>query len=274
MIKIDKPLVSVGWLKENLKAPNLIILDGTIPKVTSNQEIANEVQIPNSRFFDIKKKFSDVNALFPNTVPSAAQFTIEAQKLGINQDTAIVVYDDKGIYSSARVWFLFKAFGHDNVAVLDGGLPEWIANGYAVVEKQFREVERGDFIGTYNSEYFKFFDDIKIILTNNSYQILDARSRDRFESLVTEPRAGLRSGNIPNSKNLPFNALLNRNCMKSENELKKILSSFDINNKKLVFSCGSGITACILALASEIAGYNNFSVYDGSWTEYGTLTDA
>lgn len=274
MIKIDKPLVSVNWLKENLQSPNLVILDGTIPKVTANQEEANEVQIPNSRFFDIKKKFSDIEAPFPNTVPSVEQFTIEAQNLGIKQDSAIVVYDDKGIYSSARVWYLFKAFGHKNVAVLDGGLPEWINNGYPVEDKQIREVDSGDFIGKYNSDNFKFFDDIKVISDDNSCQIFDARSNDRFNGLVAEPRAGLRSGNIPNSKSLPFKELMKGNAMKSESELREILSSFDIENKRLVFSCGSGITACILALASEIVGYNNFSVYDGSWTEYGTLTHA
>ncbi|MFK2820362.1 sulfurtransferase [Flavobacteriaceae sp. LMIT009] len=274
MVKIDKPLVSVRWLKENFDAPNLVILDGTIPKVTADLEIANQVQIPNSRFFDIKKRFSNVDAPFPNTVPPEEQFTAESQNIGINQDSAIVVYDDKGIYSSARVWYLFKAFGHKNIAVLDGGLPEWIDNDYAVVDKQIREVDRGDFIGKYNSETFKFFDDIKVVSDDNSFQILDARSSNRFKGLEAEPRAGLRSGNIPNSESLPFKELMNRNCMKPESELREILSSFNIENKKLVFSCGSGITACILALASEITGYNNFSVYDGSWTEYGTLTDA
>ena len=275
MIKIDKPLVTVSWLKENFDAPNLIILDGTIPKVTANQEIANKVQIPNSRYFDIKKRFSDFNAPFPNTVPNEKQFTDEAQKLGITQDSAIIVYDDKGIYSSARVWYLFNAFGHKNVAVLDGGLPEWINNGYEVEEKkEIQEVERGDFIGKYNFEAFKLFNDIKVISNDSSCQILDARSSDRFNGLVDEPRAGLRSGNIPNSKSLPFKQLMNGNCMKPESELIEILSSFDIEHKRLIFSCGSGITACILALASEIAGYNNFSVYDGSWTEYGTLAHA
>jgi thiosulfate/3-mercaptopyruvate sulfurtransferase len=274
MIKIDKPLVSVNWLNEHLHASNLVILDGTIPKVTAKKEDANLVQIPNSRFFDIKKKFSDVEAPFPNTVPSAEQFSTEAQNLGINQDSAIVVYDNKGIYSSARVWYLFKAFGYTNVAVLDGGLPEWINKGCAVEGKQAREVAKGDFIGKYNSDAFKFFDDINVISNDSTCQILDARSNNRFNGLVAEPRAGLRSGNIPNSKSLPFKELMTGNCMKPESELKEIMSSFNLEDKKLVFSCGSGITACILALASEIVGYTNFSVYDGSWTEYGTLTDA
>lgn len=274
MIRIDKSLVSIGWLKDNIAAPNLVILDGSIPKVTANEDTSNDVQITGARFFDIKHRFSDTEAPFPNTVPSAAQFNHEAQNLGINANSAIVVYDDKGIYSSARVWYLFKAFGHNNIAVLDGGLPEWINKGLPLENKQNRQQEKGDFEGKYNPNYFKFFEDILKIEEDKDYQILDARSYDRFHGAVPEPRAGLRSGNIPNSKSLSFKELMRGNYMKTEHEIKEILASFNINNKKLVFSCGSGITACILALAAEIAGYRNTSVYDGSWTEYGTLTDA
>lgn len=273
MLTINAPLVSVEWLHGNFDAQNLVVLDGSMPKVTANNDEDDLLQIPKARFFDIKKKFSDASAPFPNTVPSQEQFNREAQNLGVNNDSAIVVYDDKGIYSSARVWYLFKAFGHDNVAVLDGGLPEWIQKGFQTEEKNTNvNYTKGGFTGTYQPNYFKFFNDIKIISDDSSCKILDARSRTRFLGEVPEPREGLRSGHIPNSISLPFANLIEGNCMKPKSKLFKIFSDLNISDKKLIFSCGSGITACILALAAEVSGYKNLSVYDGSWTEYGSLT--
>lgn len=271
-MKINKPLVSVEWLNDNLSAANVVILDGSIPKVTNDTNDNNQVQIPGARFFDIKKKFSNLEAPFPNTVPSEEQFIKEAQNLGINQDSIIIVYDEQGIYSSARVWYLFKVFGYNNVAVLDGGLPKWIEKGFLTEPKSVTKYAKGNFKGKYNPNFFKFFEDIEHLKDDETCQILDARSSGRFHGIEAEPRAGLRSGYIPNSKSLPFKSLMNGYCFKPVNELKIIFSKADIDNKKLVFSCGSGITACILALAFDLIGYSNYSVYDGSWTEYGTLT--
>ena len=154
-MKTTSSLVSVEWLHKNLNAPNLIVLDGSMKKVTDSSNELLNIQIPNALFFDIKNKFSDVNAEFPNTVSSETQFTQEAQNLGINNNSFIVVYDDKGIYSSARVWWLFKAFGFNNVAMLDGGLPEWIAKDYTTEKKTNRRVDKGNFIAKYNPKYFQ-----------------------------------------------------------------------------------------------------------------------
>ena len=159
MLKVPSSLVTVDWLLKNRNAKNLIILDGSMPKVTSDKSETQIVQIPGTRFFDIKRKFSNMDAPFPNAVPSEEQFTKNAQVLGINKDSAIIVYDEHGIYSSARVWYLFKAFGHDNVAVLDGGLPEWIANDCFTETKLDRQFNKGNFIANYNPSYFKFFND-------------------------------------------------------------------------------------------------------------------
>ena len=268
---INEPLVSVKWLFQNIETKNLVILDASMKKVTSNDASIAEKQIPKARFFDIKNKFSTTNAPFPNTVPSEEQFTIEARALGINNDSAIVVYDEIGIYTSPRVWWLFKVFGYDNVAVLDGGLPEWNASGYEVEFMKKFSGELGDIAFSYRSEYFNFFNDIEIIKKEDTKRIVDARSKKRFKGLVAEPRQGLRSGIIPNSINLPYTDMLNDNCLKSKAELFTIFNTLDIRNKSLIFSCGSGITACILALGAEIAGFNKLSVYDGSWTEYGSL---
>ena len=270
-IILKEPIVTATWLHNNLNTANLIILDATIPRVTENDVDKTEKQIPNTRFFDIKKKFSDVNAPFPNTVPSENQFIEEARNLGINNDSALVVYDDKGIYSSARVWYLFKTFSFNNVAVLSGGLPEWERHNFKTEQKVQHEVTYGNFTGIYNREFFKFFNDVKSESHDINHTIIDARSEDRFKSLVPEPRAGLRRGTIPNSKSLPFTDMLDNGCLKNKEDLKKIFKAIAEPIDQITFSCGSGITACVLALGAEIADYKNISVYDGSWTEYGSL---
>lgn len=269
--KIDS-LVSVEWLYNHLNDDNLLIFDASMNKVTSDSVEVEPFQIPNTQYFDIKYVFSDTNAPFPNTVPSEELFTEEAQKLGVNNDSIIVVYDDKGIYSSARAWYLFKSFGFEQVAVLDGGLPEWMIHGYEVEDKQSNSKPKGNFIAKYNSERFKFFKDIQESSNNDNHLIIDARSANRFNGLVPEPRKGLRSGTIPNSMNLPFPELFNGNCYKSIEDIAKEFDKINATNKHLVFSCGSGITACILALGAVLIDKKDVSVYDGSWTEYGTLT--
>ncbi|MEJ2113344.1 MAG: sulfurtransferase [Flavobacteriaceae bacterium] len=264
-ISLANPFVSASWLHDNLNASNLVILDASFPQ--------SESQIPKTRYFDIQKKFSEVDAPFPNTLPSEKQFVVEAKKLGINNDSAIVVYDDKGIYWSARVWYMFNAFGHANVAVLSGGLPEWIKLGFETISKKDYEIESGNFTGNYNPKSFKFFEDIKQDSQDINHTIVDARSEARFKCLESEPREGLRSGTIPNSINLPYTSLLNNGCIKDEEEIKKIFKALVKKDSQLTFSCGSGITACVLALGAKMAGYHDISVYDGSWTEWGSLTN-
>lgn len=262
-------IVSCKWLHNNQHLEQLIILDAS--EQTTNS--GTEGYIPNSRLVDVKGKFSNTNASFPNTIPSQQQFQNEAQQLGINTDSLIIVYDNKGIYWSPRMWWLFKTFGFKNIAVLDGGLPEWKRLGYktnsSVKEKTW---ERGNFSATYDASKMHYFDDISELSKNDSVKILDARSEARFKCLEPEPRKGLRSGTIPNSENLPYTNLLDGHCFKPKQELKRIFDVYKIEKKSLTFSCGSGITACILALAAEIIDHKQISVYDGSWTEYGTLT--
>ena len=270
---LNSPLVSVEWLADNLNNSNLIVLDGSMSKVTTASAIQNEVQIPNARYFDIKTRFSNTSDPFPNAVPSVEQFKLEAQSLGINNSSFIVVYDEQGIYSSARVWYLFRAFGYKNIAVLDGGLPEWLLKGYRVETKQRTHNEIGDFNGSYDVSYFKYFEDMSSVSEDENVLICDARSNQRFNGTVPEPRKGLRSGHIPNSVSLPFSTLLEGNCLKNKSELNLAFDALNRDKKDFVFTCGSGITACVLALAAEIVGNDNYSVYDGSWTEYGSLTN-
>lgn len=274
MLNIFSPIVSVEWLNENIDNPNLIIIDATLRKVTAaiKEELNKEsVYIKNTRFLDIKNVFSDVSAQFPNTMLSAKVFEQKAQELGVNRDSAIVVYDEYGYYSCARVWWMFKTMGHKNIAVLDGGLPRWKEGKFPIQKTPELKIEKGDFKVDYTSGLIHNHERVLDSIDDENTAILDARSYNRFLGTIPEPRKGLRSGHIPNSKSLPFTSILDGTKMKSKEELIRIFSRF--KNEHLIFSCGSGITACILALGAEIAGVENKSVYDGSWTEWGSLTE-
>ncbi|WP_458626504.1 sulfurtransferase [Winogradskyella sp. PC D3.3] len=268
IIHLNSDLVSVEWLNKHADATNLIVLDATINKVISSVS----TRLPNARFFDIKQKFSAVSAPFPSTLPSKEQFQNEAQLLGINNDSAIVVYDDKGLYSSARVWWLFKVFGFKNIAVLDGGLPQWEHQGFKVENYTDETYVKGDFEAEFRANLMTDFNGINQLNKDTNTLIIDARSEDRFLCKVDEPRDGLRRGTIPNSKNLPYTTLFEGYKMKSKDKLATLFKALVENETQIVFSCGSGITACVLALGATLCNYNNLIVYDGSWTEYGSLT--
>ncbi len=265
----NQPIVSVQWLYNNLHKNNLIVLDGTINKTTNE----SSKQIPGARFFDIKNKFSTINNAFPNAFPATEQFQESARDLGINTNSCIVVYDDKGLYSAARVWWLFKAFGFNNVAVLNGGFPEWLKANYPTEQAKPFTGNLGNFTAKLDVNKMMFFNNMLHITKAEGFTIIDARSKSRFLGETPEPRAGLRSGTIPNSVNLPFtNLLLDGKVLKPQDEIHTAFRNVIKNNDNtIVFSCGSGITACVLALAAEISGYKKLSVYDGSWTEWGTL---
>lgn len=267
---LESPVVSVAWLHDHLDAENLVVLDGTINK-TFNKAL---FQIPKARLFDIKKRFSNLADPFPSAFPSTGQFQKEAQLLGIHNDSAIVVYDDKGIYSSARVWWMFKAFGFHNIAVLNGGFPEWKKAGFKEESMQEYNGTKGHFEGQLHTNYMMFFEDMKKASIQKTHTIIDARSSGRFHCQVEEPRAGLRMGHIPNSVNLPYTHLMEGGLLKPKVALDKAFYMLAEKEDAIIFSCGSGITACVLALGATIAGYQNISVYDGSWTEWGTLVKA
>lgn len=268
MLKVDSPIVSVDWLHNNLNADNLIVLDATIQKVGNKADNKKEKQqIKNAVFFDLKNVFLNIEAEYPNTVPSEKYFETEVQKLGINNNSCIVVYDDLGVYSSPRVWWLFKTFGFTNIAVLNGGLPSWKEAGYTIEPKKERESTVGSFVANLNKDKVSETEEV-LIASHNKKNILDARSKGRFYATEPEPRKDLRVGHIPNSKSLPYVELQVDGKMKSKEELQKMFSEINPKEEEMIFSCGSGITACILALGAEISERINYSVYDGSWTEW------
>ncbi len=272
-VKIKSPLVSVNWLCQHIDATNLIVLNGTLPKVSPQktiQQLENH-GIPKARNFDIKNVFSLQGAQFPNTVLDPKDFESNARALGINNDSCIVVYDEHGIYSAPRVWWLFKTMGFENIAVLNGGFPAWKKAGFAIEEKSGSPFKKGNFEVNYQPGLLVSSNSVLNSLNDATKQILDARSSGRFDAIVPEPRAEVRSGHIPNSKNLPYSSLLNGSELKSKGELQELFKNISLEKKELIFSCGSGITACVLALGATIAEYENLSVYDGSWTEWGSL---
>ncbi|MBV1924642.1 MAG: sulfurtransferase [Flavobacteriaceae bacterium] len=263
-------LVSSQWLKNQLTNPKLVILDAHLPSNVSKTDSEIEgLQIKNSRLFDIKNEFSDVYNSLPNTFPSKKEFETSCRNIGINKDSVIVVYDQIGIYTSPRAWWMFKTMGHENVYILNGGLPDWISEGFETEKKQTHIYPRGNFKAQFDRKAIKNWKQVLENVSSNKFTVLDARSSDRFKGETKEQREGLRSGCIPNSKNLHFADVLEKGKFKSETELKEIFNHLDIENKELVFSCGSGITACIILVASQLISENNTAIYDGSWTEWG-----
>jgi thiosulfate/3-mercaptopyruvate sulfurtransferase len=202
-------------------------------------------------------------------MPTPEFFTEEMQKMGINKDSAIVVYDNVGVYASPRAWWMFRAMGHDNVAVLDGGLPAWIKAGYETVATLATPKSRGDFASNPRPGLFVDSQAVTHALSDSAFSVMDARSAGRFTGQEKEPRAGLRGGHMPGAVNLPFAETQTNGVMKSPALLREMFNQYQ--NKKLIFSCGTGVTACILALAAEQAGHKDLAVYDGSWTEWGAV---
>ncbi|MEG0529638.1 MAG: sulfurtransferase [Bacilli bacterium] len=268
-MNFSSSLITVKELHDNLSLQNLIILDCTIDKVGQSLQNEKLELIPNSRFFDLEGKFSDHTVNLPHTLVNEKTFSDEAQNLGINQDSIIVCYDRWGVYSSPRVWWMFKTMGYNNVYVLDGGLPSWIENNFETNSIYFQSTKKGDFTADFQEDWFA---DIQVMLNSindRNKTIIDARSEGRFNGTSPEPRQGLRSGHIPNSKNLFFENVLDGTTLKSKTELKSIFEKLTNSTNENIFTCGSGITASILAFASTIAGFDNIKVYDGSWSEWG-----
>jgi thiosulfate/3-mercaptopyruvate sulfurtransferase len=268
-VTITNSIVSVQWLAENLSAENLVLFDASMKPIVPvpNAVPESPTYIPGSLRFDFDDVLCDHNTSLPHMMPSPEFFTDEMQKLGVNSDSAIVVYDKVGIYSSPRAWWMFRAMGHDQVAVLDGGLPAWIQAGHATVPSLATPKQRGDFASQPQGWLFVDSKTVVQALTDSAFSVIDARSAGRFTGQEPEPRAGLRSGHMPNAVNIPHTILLDNGQLISKSKLRSIFEQY--KDKKMIFSCGSGVTACVVALAAEQAGYKDLAVYDGSWSEWG-----
>lgn len=269
-------LVSTSLLLKHLNDPDLRIIDASwyLPKMNRNGfKEYKDNHIPGARFFDIDE-ICDLQNNLPHMAPTPQKFVSRMKAMGIGDGHQIVIYDGHGIFSSARVWWMFRLFGKKNVAVLDGGLPKWLEaknptdNKSPVLRDRHITVQ-------FQAGLIKDVTQVASASKLSTSTILDARSMSRFKGEEVEPRPGLRSGHIPGSKNLHYEILLNRDgTLKSQSQLKEILTNNGINTSKpIITTCGSGVTAAIINLALEVSGYKNHSLYDGSWSEWGMYQD-
>ncbi|MFJ4874145.1 sulfurtransferase [Streptomyces sp. NPDC088745] len=260
-------LVGADWLAARLGHEGVVVLDAS---VGANRR--KGPWIPGALVFDIDGEMSDAASDIPHTMPSDAQFTERVRGLGVRNADQVVVYDTVGIYSSARAWWMLRAAGFEQVAVLDGGLPAWRAAGGAVSGTPAEPPARaGDFTARVSPGAFLGRDDVRRALGSPGVRVLDARSRGRFAGTEPEPRAGLRGGHMPGAVNLPFGELQDgEGRMLPGARLRARFDELAGGAQQLVVSCGSGVTACVLALGAEVAGYGErVAVYDGSWSEWG-----
>jgi len=270
-------LVSTEWLAARLSAPDVRVVDGSwyLPAMKRDPKAEFEAQhIPGAVYFDIDE-IADTESPLPHMLPSPEKFASRARKLGLGDGNRIVVYDGLGLFSAARVWWMFRVFGHEDVAVLDGGLKKWKAEGRPLEAGPPQPRER-HFTARVNSLLVRELDDVKRNIATGREQVLDARSAGRFHGRDPEPRQGLRSGHIPGSKNLPFNEITDPatgTLLPAEQLAVKFQAAGIDPGKPVIASCGSGVTACALALGLHLIGARQVAVYDGSWTEWGGSAD-
>ena len=271
----SKWLVETDWLSEHLNSPDVVIVDANwyLPNDPRDPRAEYlEARIPGAIYFDIDE-ISDKSNPLPHMLPSAEQFSSQMRKLGIGDGMKIVVYDAQGMFSAPRVWWTFRSMGVDDVAVLNGGLVKWRAEGRELEDGP--PVARGPrhFTSRRNGEFVRDRDEILALALagNANEQILDARASARFRGEAPEPREGLRSGHIPSSFNLPYGDLLNKDgTLKQASELELLFKNAGIDLKRpIATTCGSGVTASILSLALAVLGHRHVAVYDGSWSEWG-----
>ncbi len=271
-----KTLVGTDWLAAHLKDPDLRIFDASwyLPDMQRDPKAEYEkTHIPGARFFDIDE-ISDLRSELPHMAPPVEKFMSRMRAMGVGDGHQVVVYDGMGLFSAARVWWLFRLMGQTNIAVLDGGLPKWIADGHTTttvpptIRDRHMTVQRRD-------DLVRDVTEVARAAKLGDHEIIDARSPARFKGEADEPREGMRKGHIPGSKNVHYQDLLNADgTMKPPTALRTVFMDAGVDLRKpAITTCGSGVTAAILALALERIGKTDYSLYDGSWSEWGMYAD-
>jgi thiosulfate/3-mercaptopyruvate sulfurtransferase len=276
-LPVSRWLKSTEWLAEHLHDRDVVVVDGSYPPVgvTPKPDVHAEYRaghIPGAVFFDIDA-VADHSTELPHMLPGPKQFGEVAGGLGIADTDTIVVYDSRGLYSAARVWWTFRIFSAKNVYILDGGLPKWKAEN--------RPLDSGDanppprtFKADMNVNAVAMLADMRMAVTDDNVQIVDARSAERFKGKAPEPRPGLRSGHMPGAFNVPFDRVLDNGTLAPRERITKAFTDAGVDlDKPIITSCGSGLTAAILTFALEAIGKTPQALYDGSWTEWGGRPD-
>jgi len=270
-------LVSTEWLAARLDAPDIRVVDGSFYLPAQNRNPAAEFvnqHIPGAVFFDIDE-IADTSNPLPHMLPPPEKFSARVRKLGLGDGSKIVVYDTTPMLGAARVWWMFRAMGHKDVSVLDGGLPKWMSEGHPVTDDPTPPRER-HFTARLDNTLVRSLDDVRGLLDSKREQIVDARAASRFRGEVPEPRAGLRSGHMPGAFNLPYNELIDSKTgtmLPADKLTARIAASGIDPSKKVTASCGSGVSACVVALGLYLTGAPETAIYDGSWTEWGGRAD-
>jgi thiosulfate/3-mercaptopyruvate sulfurtransferase len=271
------PLVTTDWLAEALGKPDLVVFDAT--KYLPNEDKDGKAEflkahIPGARYFDIDE-VADPDTDLPHMVPTPGRFARLLGAMGVGNGTRVVFYDQKGLASAARGWWLMGLFGHDAAAVLDGGLPKWVREGRPTEAGAAAAANPATFRPDYRATRLRGVGDLLRNVTAGAELVLDARAAGRFTGATPEPRAGMRSGHIPGSANIPYTDLLHADgTFKSAAEVRARFAAAGVDGTRpVVTSCGSGVTACILTLGLRLSGLPEGAVYDGSWTEWGGRAD-
>ncbi|MGI9390651.1 MAG: 3-mercaptopyruvate sulfurtransferase [Boseongicola sp.] len=271
-----KTLVSTEWLETHLKDPDLRIFDASWYLPAMNRDPRTEYDrghIPGARFFDIDE-ISDQRSELPHMVPPTEKFISRMREMGVGDGHQVVVYDGAGIFSAARVWWLFRLMGKTDIAVLDGGYPKWLSEGRPTEDMPPITRDRHITVSRQN-HLVRDVTQVAVASKLGDHEILDARPAGRFRGEEPEPRPGLRGGHIPGSKSVPLDTLINPNgTMKSSEDLRTVFAGKGVDlAKPAITTCGSGVTAAVINLALERSGHRQHSLYDGSWAEWGMYDD-
>ena len=265
------PLVTPTWLAARLQDPNIIILDATLPPVGVTPPIGTHSRyldrhIPGTLFFDIEE-LSDHSTPLPHMLPTPEDFSRSMSALGVGDDMTIVIYEQEGVFSAPRAWWTLRTFGAPHVYLLDGGLRAWVEAGLPTESGPVHRAS-ATFHATLNPNAVKNLSQLKDKIKNHQ-QILDARSATRFNGTAPEPRPGLSSGHMPGATSVPFTELVEDGRLKPAEKLREFFLAKQVDlEQPITTTCGSGVTAAVIALGLEVVGAQNVSLYDGSWAEY------
>jgi thiosulfate/3-mercaptopyruvate sulfurtransferase len=271
------PLVTTSWLADRLNDPGVIILDATLPPVGVTPPVDTHARylarhIPGAIFFDIED-FSDRSSPYPHMLPAPDAFARNLSELGVSEDNEIIVYEQEGVFSAPRAWWMLRTLGAAKAHLLDGGLRAWVEAGLPTESGPFQRPP-ATFHATFQQNAVKDFAQMQQLIADHA-QILDVRSSARFHGAVPEPRPGIHSGHMPGATNVPFMELAEAGRMKSAQELQQIFADKGVDMKQpITTTCGSGVTAAVVLLGLELAGAEQVSLYDGSWAEYAAQPEA